>query len=225
MAGRYDRNMPAISPEQQKSLRIKRVLVAGCGGLGGYIIEHLARVGVGRLTAVDGDVFTVSNLNRQLLSTTRTLGAPKARSARERAGLVNPEVAVTAIDEYLTADNADAIVRGHDVIVDALDSGGARLLLAGAASRAGVPLVSGAIAGWRGRVFVVMPGDDASFLWSGGADPAAFGNLPFTAAVAASIEAAEAVKLLLGIPGILTGRMIEFDLEAGRWDEIGIDLS
>ena len=78
MEERYCRNLPAISAEEQAALKEKRVLVAGCGGLGGYLIEHLARMGVGRITAVDGDVFEESNLNRQILSAPALLGRPSS---------------------------------------------------------------------------------------------------------------------------------------------------
>ena len=82
---RYSRNIPAISPEEQAALKDKKVLVLGCGGLGGYIIENLLRMGVGAITAVDGDSFDESNLNRQLLAAEKTLGINKAIAAAQRA--------------------------------------------------------------------------------------------------------------------------------------------
>ena len=98
MEPRYERNIPAVSPEEQETLSGKRVLVAGCGGLGGYIIEYLVRMGVGELTVADGDVFEPSNLNRQLLSGSDTLGRGKAAAAAARARNVNPSVKVTAVE-------------------------------------------------------------------------------------------------------------------------------
>lgn len=220
---RYERNHPALSPAEQEVLAAKRVLVAGCGGLGGYILEFLGRIGVGHLTAVDGDVFADSNLNRQLLSHTGNLGLPKPNAAKERMNQVNPMVTVTPVCAFLTEENAVRLIEGHDVIVDALDNGPARSILAKTASQLNIPLVSGAISGWRGRVFVLMPGDNADFLWSGGVGVAA-GNLCFTASATASVEAAEAVKLLLGRPGLLHNRFLEFDLLSGQWEEIPLDL-
>ena len=221
---RYERNFPAISPAEQEILREKRVLVAGCGGLGGYILEFLGRVGVGSLTAVDGDVFSDSNLNRQLLSTGETLGQPKPDCAAERMKTVNPDVVVTPVCAFITEENADRLVAGHDIVVDALDNGPARLILARAAGRLGIPLVSGAISGWRGRILILMPGDNAGFLWGGGAGAAA-GNLCFTASCTASVQASETVKLLLERPGTLKNRMLEFDLLSGRWEDIPLDLA
>ena len=220
---RYERNAPAISADEQETLSTKRVFVAGCGGLGGYIIEFLARTGVGHITACDGDAFSESNLNRQLLATEATLGRPKPVCAAERIALVNPEVAVTPICGFVTEENAAGLIAGHDIIVDALDSGKARLLLAAAAREAGVPFVSGAIGGWYGRVIVLYPGDNADFLWQGEAPPS-LGNLCGTAAQVASVQAAETVKALLGRPGVIRGRLLEIDMLNARWDEIPLDV-
>jgi molybdopterin/thiamine biosynthesis adenylyltransferase len=222
-ARRYERNSPAITHKEQEILASSRVLVAGCGGLGGYVLEYLGRVGVGHLTAADGDVFTESNLNRQLYSSSETLGKPKPLAAAERMRLVNPLVTLTPICEYITEANAESLTRGHNVVVDALDSGPARQLLARAAGASGIPLVSGAISGWRGRVFVLMPGESADALWAGGAGLSS-GNLCFTASSAASVQAAEAVKLLLNRNGALSGRMLEFDLLSGFWEELPLIL-
>ena len=220
---RYERNAPAFSVDEQAVLAEKRVLVAGCGGLGGYIIEFLGRVGVGHITVADGDVFAVSNLNRQLLSTTQTLGKPKPECAKERMGAVNPEVEVTPVCAYITEENADEMVAGHDIIVDALDNGKTRMILTAAAKKAGIPFVCGAIGGWHGRVIVLYPGDNVDFLWQGDAAPQT-GNLCFTAAHVASVQAAETVKVLLGRPGVIRGKLLEIDMLGSIWDEIKLDL-
>ena len=222
--GRYERNAPAISVGEQELLASKRALVAGCGGLGGYIIEFLGRVGVGHITAVDGDVFAVSNLNRQLLSTEATLGKPKPECAKERMDTVNPEISVTPVCEYITEKNAGALVAGHDIIVDALDNGKTRILLTKEAKNAGIPFVSGAIGGWHGRVIVLYPGDNVDFLWQGESPPQV-GNPCFTAAHVASIQAAETVKVLLNRAGVIRGKLLELDLLNARWDEIPLDFS
>jgi molybdopterin/thiamine biosynthesis adenylyltransferase len=221
--GRYERNHPAISENEQETLARKRVIVAGCGGLGGYIVEALGRIGVGHITVVDGDVFADSNLNRQLYSSEETLGQPKPLCAERRMKTVNPGITIRPVCENLTADNAEALLRGQDVAIDALDNGKARLLLAQTARSLGIPLVSGAISGWRGRVLVLYPEDNADFLWSGEGGGVIAGNLPFTAACTASVEAAETVKVLLCRQGVLKNRLLEFDLLSGRWEEIPLD--
>ena len=220
---RYERNAPAISLDEQEKLAQKNVLVVGCGGLGGYIIEFLGRIGVGRITAADGDVFIESNLNRQILSTEQTLGRPKAECAKERMQIVNPEVTVTPVCKYITEENVDEYIKGHDAVVDALDNGKTRLLIAAAARKAKIPFISGAIGGWYGRVIVLYPDDNADFLWQG-QPPSPPGNPCCTAAHVASIETAETIKVLLDRPGIIRSKLLELDLLNARWEEIPLEF-
>jgi molybdopterin/thiamine biosynthesis adenylyltransferase len=213
---RYLRNHDAISEAEQAVLSEKRVLVIGCGGLGGYVIECLARIGVGHLRVVDGDVFEESNLNRQLLSSTMNLGRPKILAAQQRVMAVNPLVEVAAFQTQLTAENAMELINGCDVAVDALDNIHSRLLLQQAAKTAGIPLVHGAVAGWIGQVCVIQPGQDLlNFLYPASAEMQGeeqeTGTLSFTVALTASWQAAETVKLLLGKPG-LDGEVLIIDL-------------
>jgi len=223
--GRYERNFPAITKAEQEKLKSSRVFVAGCGGLGGYILEFLIRIGVGNITACDGDVFAPSNLNRQLLSTVPLLGVSKAKAAEMRAEETNPEVKVSAKECFITEENASELISGHDLVIDALDNGNARHILALEVKKQGIPMVSGAISGWFGRAFVLMPEDEIpDYLWLG-AEGAMRGNLGFTAAVIASVQAAEAVKLLIGRGENLCGRILEIDLKSAEFEEIPLDLS
>ena len=213
---RYLRNHDAISEAEQAILAQKRVLVVGCGGLGGYVIECLARIGVGYLRVVDGDVFDETNLNRQLLSSSMNLGRPKTLAAQQRVMAVNPLVEVEAFQSLLTAENAVQLLEGCDVAVDALDNVPTRLLLQQAAKTAGIPLVHGAVAGWIGQVCVVQPGQELlNSLYPASTDNQGeeqeTGTLSFTAALTASWQAAETVKLLLGKPG-LDREILELDL-------------
>ena len=213
---RYLRNHDAISESEQAILATKRVLVVGCGGLGGMVIECLARIGVGHLRVVDGDVFEESNLNRQLLSSTMNLGRPKVLAAQQRIMAVNPLVEVDAVQADLAAENAMELLAGCDVAVDCLDNIPVRLVLQQAAKTAGVPVVHGAVAGWLGRICVIQPGEDLLSLLYPNQEEAQgeerqMGTLSFTAALTASWQAAETVKLLLGKPG-LQGEILEVDL-------------
>ena len=216
---RYLRNHDAISEEEQAFLATKRVLVVGCGGLGGMVIECLARIGVGYLRVVDGDVFEESNLNRQLLSSTMNLGRPKTLAARQRVLAVNPLVEVEAVQANLTAENALELLADCDAVVDCLDNIPARLVLQQSAKSAGIPMVHGAVAGWNGRVCVIGPGEDLLNLLypdtqeSRGEEWQA-GTLAFSASLTASWQVAETVKLLLGKPG-LHGEILEVDLMTG----------
>jgi len=215
---RYLRNHDAISEEEQAFLATKRVLVVGCGGLGGMVIECLARIGVGYLRVVDGDVFEESNLNRQLLSSTMNLGRPKTLAAQQRVMAVNPLVEVDAVQAELTVENARQLLGECDVAVDCLDNIPARLVLQEAAKEAGIPVVHGAVAGWLGRICVIQPGEDLLTLLYPEPDEMRgeerlAGTLSFTAALTASWQSAETVKLLLGKPG-LQGEILEVDLMA-----------
>ena len=208
--------MNALSAEENGRLAEFKACVIGCGGLGGYVIEHLARLGLGHITAVDGDVFEESNLNRQLFSDETVIGKNKAEQAKARIGIVNSDVCVTAVNEFLTEENCGQILKGHDIIIDALDNVAARRLIEKEAGKQKIPLVHGAIAGWYGQVCVIMPGDSVfDKIYQGSAEKgleSELGNLPFTAAAAAAIEAATAVKVLLGKRDGLSGKFLTFDL-------------
>ena len=215
---RYLRNHDAISEEEQAFLATKRVLVVGCGGLGGMVIECLARIGVGYLRVVDGDVFEESNLNRQLLSSTMNLGRPKTLAAQQRVMAVNSLVEVDAAQENLTAENALVLLAECDAVVDCLDNIPSRIVLQQAAKTAGIPMVHGAVAGWLGRICVIQPGEDLLTLLYPEPDEMRgeerlAGTLSFTAALTASWQSAETVKLLLGKSG-LQAEILEVDLMA-----------
>ena len=220
---RYSRNFNALTPEGFEQMRRSRVLVVGCGGLGGCIIELLARAGVGALTVVDGDVFEESNLNRQLLSTEALLGHSKALAAAERVRAINSGVKVRAVAEFLTADNAAALVAGHDLVMDALDNPGARKLLAGACDDAGVPMVHGAICGWFAQVSTILPGSDAlQRIYPGGSASTNKTALSFTPSLCASFQAAEGVKLLTGQKPALAGKLLFVDLRTMDWQILNL---
>ena len=219
METRYERNIPSVSPEEQELLARKRVLVVGCGGLGGYIIEYLARMGVGELTVADGDVFENSNLNRQILSGQRTLGYGKAAAAAERIRDVNPLVKVTPVEAFLTGDNADELTAGQDLVMDALDNAPARLLLEDACARQGVTIVHGAILGWLVQATVARPGAGVLHqLYGADYVPGSKTSLPFTPPFCAAVQAAEAVKLLCGRPSPLEGGLLLADLRRMEWE-------
>ncbi|MCF8018927.1 MAG: HesA/MoeB/ThiF family protein [Vallitaleaceae bacterium] len=213
---RYAKNRNMLSQDECDVLKNKSVCVIGCGGLGGYVIEMLGRIGVGKITAVDGDVFDVSNLNRQLLSTEVHIGLGKAVTAKERMEKVNSDVELTPVSAYLTQENALDIVRGHDLVIDALDSIETRFLLQKAASELGIPMIYGAIAGWYGQVSTIMPGDDfLSKIYrnhKGKGHEAELGNPSFSPALVASLQVSEAVKVLIGRGELLKGKLLLIDL-------------
>lgn len=212
MQERYARNIPALGEAECQSLRKKRVVVVGCGGLGGHIIDQLARLGVGYLRVVDGDVFEESNLNRQLLSETALLGASKARAAADHVRRVNPDVTVEAVETFLTASNVREWISGCDVVMDALDNIPTRRILADACAEAGVPYVYGAIQGWVAQAAVSMPGDNLiGKLFPEEVELRDKSVLSFTPALCAAMQTALCVKLLVGRP-VQTGTVFYSDL-------------
>ena len=212
MDGRYARNIPALSGAECEILRHKRVLVVGCGGLGGHIIDQLARIGVGFLRVVDGDVFEASNLNRQLLSQVPLLGVNKAKAAAEHIARVNPEVTVEAAEIFLTEANAARLIAGCDVVLDALDNIPSRKILASVCAAVGIPYIFGAIQGWVAQAAVSMPGDDLiGKLFPEDVVIRDKSVLSFTPALCAAVQVALCVKLLTGKP-VDTGTLYYFDL-------------
>ena len=201
MEKRYLRNVPALSEQECSLLRGKQVAVVGCGGIGGYLIELLSRIGVGSIRAIDPDVFDESNLNRQLLLEESLIGLPKALAAQQRVQRVNGQVTVEPVIAALNADNAPALLSGCDLALDGLDSIPARRILAAACTKAQLPYVYGAISGWVAQAAVAMPGDGfLDALYPPNAAIRDKSVLSFAPALCASLQAALAVKLLVGRP-------------------------
>jgi len=212
MEERYIRNLGALTEQECAALRTKAVFVAGCGGLGGYLIEMLLRLGVGEIRAADGDVFEASNLNRQLLSSPSSLGKYKAEAAAVRAALVNPGVRFFPIPQFVTEENAADLIRGCDVVMDALDNIQSRRMIARACATAGIPLIHGAICGWSAQAAVVMPGDDLiEKIYPEGVSLSSKTSLSFTPPFCAALQTALCTRLLTGRP-LATGRLYLADL-------------
>jgi len=212
MDARYARNLPALTAAECELLKQKRVLVVGCGGLGGHIIDQLSRIGVGALRVVDGDVFEPSNLNRQLLSEVNLLGAGKATAAAEHIARVNPDVTAEAVQTYLTKDNAAQLLARCDIVMDALDNIPSRRILAAACEKANIPYIYGAIQGWVAQAAISMPGDKLiDTLYPEEIELNDKSVLSFTPALCASMQSALCVKWLLG-RSVETGTIYYFDL-------------
>ncbi len=214
---RYLRNLGTLGLDGQRTLFRSCVAVIGLGGLGGYAVECLARLGVGRLVLVDGDVFLDHNLNRQVLSCEGNLGRSKAEVAAERVHEVNPAVDVVAFAEYATSESLVEMLEGTDVVIDALDRLPVRLVLQDAAARAGVPMVHGAIAGMMGQVMTILPGDGGlRLLYGDGELPergaeTELGTPAPTPMMIAALQVQETVKILTGEGELLRGRTMFVD--------------
>jgi molybdopterin/thiamine biosynthesis adenylyltransferase len=219
---RYARNLGTLGPGSQRRLQASSAVIVGLGGLGGHVLECLARLGVGRIHGIDGDVIEETNLNRQVLTHVRNLGCPKTQAAADRVALVNPDVRFTAhAVPFQEVD--DSVLCGSSVVFDCLDSVAGRLELARRCSAAGVTLIHGAIAGWSGQVAACRPGSGLlGKLYGGGKHGVEdrLGALPFTAAVAGHIMVSLAVLVFLGEPPSGPDKVLMFDLLGQDWQTV-----
>jgi molybdopterin-synthase adenylyltransferase len=226
LPARYERNLGTVGWEGQIKLLRATVAVVGAGGLGGWIIESLSRMGVGQLVVVDGDLFQENNLNRQLGCVEENLGRPKVECLAERVASVNGAVTVTAHMAWLDTENAPTLLMGAQVVVDALDSLPARFMLEKAAANLQVPLVHGAIGGYTGQIMTVFPGDPGlRALYGQGALPAKgvevqLGNPSATPLMVAAWQVQEVVKIITGQGILLRSRVFVLDAEYGEVTEI-----
>jgi molybdopterin/thiamine biosynthesis adenylyltransferase len=227
---RYLRNLKTLSVSDQIKLLESSVLIVGLGGLGGLVTDTLARLGVGRLHLVDGDRFEAHNLNRQALSNTQSLGRSKAKTAAKRLSEINPGLEVKATRVFLNNDNADRLIGSCDLVVDCLDTIPARFSLAAAAGRAEIPMISAAIAGLSGHITTIMPqgkGLEAIFgpedqLGKTKGVETILGCLAPGVNLMASLECAEALKVLLKKDNTLSDKLLVVDLNDYTFETLSL---
>jgi molybdopterin/thiamine biosynthesis adenylyltransferase len=224
---RYARNMRTFSFAEQATLLKAHAGVVGLGGLGGTVTEILTRLGVGRLTLMDGDRFEDSNLNRQLLSSIAHLGKPKTDAAWQRVLEINPSIDVTVHSRFLNPANAAELLAGCHVVVDCLDNLRTRFEVEDACRQLGCPMVSAAVAGAAGHVTTIFPEDRGLRLIYGepenlplkGAETS-LGTVPFSVAFLAALECAEVAKILLEKGAPLRSKLLIADLMDGMVEVI-----
>ncbi|MDF1849896.1 MAG: molybdopterin-synthase adenylyltransferase MoeB [Verrucomicrobiales bacterium] len=228
---RYARHLtiPEVGIEGQKRLRSAKVLCIGAGGLGSPVAMYLAAAGIGELGIVDFDHVDFSNLQRQLLHRTEDVGRKKIESARERLQEINPEVEIRTFEERLGATNAEEISKDYDLIIDGTDNFETRYLSNDLAVLTGKPNVYGSIFRFEGQVSVFAPhlgGPCYRCLFPTPPEPgqvpscAEGGVLGVLPGIVGSLQASEAIKLILGIGDPLIGRLVHFDALSFRFREI-----
>jgi sulfur-carrier protein adenylyltransferase/sulfurtransferase len=218
---RYSRHLliPEVGLDGQRRLKAASVLIVGTGGLGSPAALYLAAAGVGRIGLVDYDVVDESNLQRQVIHSTSTIGARKVQSARQRLLDLNPAVQVDAFDEPFMSSNATQIAAPYDVILDATDNFPTRYLTNDLCVLTGKPLVYGAVFRFDGQASVfdarlgpcyrcLFPEPPPPGLVPSCSDAGVLGVLPGTIG---TIQATEAIKLLLGIGENLVGRLLLYN--------------
>ena len=215
---RYIRSTGVLTPDEIGLLRTKSVFVAGCGGLGGHIIQNLARMGIGQMTIADSDCFDETNLNRQIFCTEHNLGMSKVSETEAAVNSINPETVINTLPVRITSHNAAKMISGHDIVMDATDNIETRLILEDACTRCNIPLVHGAVCDWYGQAAVSMPGSGLLHTLYGNASdtctsgPVKETNGSFTPAVIAGIQSSEAIKLATGKSTPLADRVLFADL-------------
>ena len=233
---RYARHiiLPGLGGDGQRKLMDAKVLVIGAGGLGSPAAMYLAAAGVGTLGLVDFDRVDLSNLQRQLLHDTSDVGRPKVESAAERLHELNPDVEVVPHDTALTSANAFEVLGGYDVILDGTDNFPVRYLVNDASQMLGKPLVYGSIFQWEGQASLFLSGQETPCYRCLFPEPPPPGTVPSCAeggvfgvlpGIIGSIQAVEAIKLILGTGESLAGKLVlydalrnEFTTVKLRWD-------
>jgi adenylyltransferase/sulfurtransferase len=210
---RYQRqtSLPEVGQEGQLKLRNAKVFVAGLGGLGSVCVTYLVAAGVGHVRIVDKDVVELENLNRQILHWTEDIGKTKIDSASDKLGRLNPDCQIEALKEELRPGNASDLIGDSSVILDGTDNLETRKVLNRISVEKGVPFVFGGVEGLDGMISTFVPGRSPCLecLFPGPPPrkrtPGILGPLP---GLVASIQSLEALKVILGLDGLLEGRLL-----------------
>ena len=224
---RYARQLtlPEVGEAGQSKLRDARVLVIGAGGLGSPAALYLAAAGVGHLAIVDHDTVDRSNLHRQILHRDASVGQPKVRSAHATLTALNPAIEIAPVQARVSADNAAELVAGYDLVIDGSDNFAARYAVNDACVAAGIALVYGAVERFNGQVGVFPAGGRPCYRCLFAEAPPA-GSAPTCAeagvigavpGLVGTLQALEAIKLLVGMPDTLSGKLLSLDVRTQRW--------
>lgn len=227
---RYSRQimLPDVDIDGQEKLLAARVLIIGLGGLGSPVAMYLAAAGVGHLILADFDTVDLSNLQRQIAHTTDRIGQSKVKSAAQTLRALNPDVQITCVNEVLDADALQAQIANVDLVVDCCDNFQTRFAVNAACVAARVPLVSGAAIRLEGQVAVFDSRkphcpcyrclyDEES---EENTSCAANGVLAPLVGIIGSMQALEAIKLIVGFGTSLAGKLLVFDARHSQWREL-----
>lgn len=218
---RYSRQllMPEIGPDGQAKLLSAKVLIIGAGGLGSPTALYLAAAGVGTIGLADSDAVDLSNLQRQILHNTKTLGVPKVESAAGCLRDLNPDVCVVPHQIFVDRDNIDALIAPYDFILECTDSFDAKALINDACVRGEKPFCHGAVIRFYGQIMTILPGKTACYRCAfpqvpdpeKAPDARKLGVLGAVPGVIGCLQALEAIKYLTGAGEMLTDRLLTFD--------------
>jgi len=223
---RYDRQIiiKGFGKEGQERLKQAKVFIAGAGGLGSPISMYLTTAGVGTIRIADNDKVELSNLNRQVLHWDKDIGKRKIDSALEKLKQLNQDIQIEATGETINEANVSQLVADSDLIVDAMDNLPTRYLLNKTAIDKGIPFFHGAVYGFEGRAMTIIPGKTACLMcvYRGAIPEGKFPVIGVTPAIIGCIQAAEAIKYIVGIGELLTNRLLIYDGLNSKFSEFSV---
>lgn len=229
---RYSRHilLPEVGGKGQKKLSQAKVFLVGAGGLGCPAAYYLAAAGIGTIGLVDSDVVDLSNLQRQVLHHTKDVGQSKVHSAKEKILALNPDVQVHTYETRFTSQNARDLISQYDVVIDGVDNFPAKFLINDACYFENKPLIHAGILRFEGRVFTIIPNQSACYrcIFKNPPPPGVVpscqeaGIIGVVAGIIGSIQATEAIKLILKIGQPLTNRILDFDARTTAFREIRV---
>ncbi len=210
---RYTRQLPIIGRDGQENLHRARVFIAGAGGLGTVISTYLCLAGVGSIIIADSDIVEESNFNRQFLHWTEDLGKRKIDSLEQKLSRMNPEVLIETRTDRIDANTVNDMVRGCNLIIDALDNFSTRYVLNRAALRETIPFIHGAVEGFYGQATTILPRRSPCLRCIFPQSPPARTTpvIGATCGIIGSVQATEAIKYLCGQGELLAGRLLLWD--------------
>lgn len=220
---RYSRHiiLKEVGGKGQKRLLNGKVLIIGAGALGSPAALYLAASGVGMVGIADADVVEISNLQRQVIHQTPDVGKPKVQSAREKMEAINPDVHVVTYHSWINADSIMKLIKEYDFVIDGTDNFASKFLINDACVMAGKPFSHAGILHFIGQTMTILPGQSPCYrcIFPSPPPPGAIptcsqaGVLGVLPGVIGTIQATEAIKYLLGVGKLLTGRLLVYDAE------------
>ena len=227
---RYSRHilLPEVGGKGQKKLAQAKIFVVGAGGLGSPVALYLAAAGIGTIGLIDSDIVDISNLQRQVLHHTPDVGRSKVQSAKDKIRALNPDVNVEIYETRFGQENAIDLIKPYDIVIDGVDNFPAKFLINDACYFSKKPLIHGGILRFEGRVFSIIPGKSACYRCIFKQPPPAglvpscqeAGIIGAVAGIIGTIQATEAIKIVLGIGQPLTNRILDFNAQKTTFREI-----
>ncbi len=223
---RYRRQLilKEVGEAGQKKLLASKVLIIGAGGLGSPIALYLGAAGVGTIGIADHDVIDLSNLQRQILHTTKKIGTSKTASAKKRINELNPDVQVITYNVKISETNIEKIINGYDIVINAVDNVATRYILNKICVQHGIPLVEGAINNFEGHVMTIIPGKGPCYECIFPTTPVTkqqeIGVIGVIPGIIGSLQAMEAIKYIINQGRLLTDRILLYNALDIRFREI-----